>query len=56
VPLYTRMGWQDLPGRGVIRIEGGAELPLPEGNLPMLYPLRRAEFPPGPIHLQGNDW
>lgn len=55
--LYAWLGWQLLEGRHVVRIdEEGLPQPLPEKNVTMFYPLLRADFPPGDIHLQGNDW
>jgi GNAT superfamily N-acetyltransferase len=54
--LYSKAHWQTLPATTITRIENGAALPLPEHNIPMFLPLRLKTFPPGPIHLQGNDW
>ena len=55
--LYAWLGWRLLKGRSVIRIdEDRRPQPLPAKNWAMFYPLRRLDFPPGEIHLQGNDW
>jgi len=41
----------------VIRIdETGTEAPIPGKNETMFYPLKVSTFPPGRIHLRGNDW
>ena len=53
---YLRLGWFTLPDVPVTRVEDGRECPLPGKNIAMSYPLGMAAFPPGPIHLQGNDW
>jgi amino acid transporter/GNAT superfamily N-acetyltransferase len=49
--VYARCGWQDLGEREVVRVEDGRELPLPEKNIAMFYPLRATSFPEGLIHL-----
>ncbi len=55
--VYARCGWRTLPGVPVTRIDDtGREVGLPGRNIAMYYPLARESFPPGPIHLQGNDW
>jgi GNAT superfamily N-acetyltransferase len=55
--VYARCGWLLLPPEPVIRIdEVGNELPIPGKNIAMWHPLRAQSFPPGPIHLRGNDW
>ena len=55
--IYAWVGWQLLKGRSVVRVdEQGHFQPLPEKNVTMVYPLRRADIPPGDIHLLGNDW
>ncbi len=36
--------------------ENGAVVPLPAKNIAMFHPLRRATFPLGTIHLQGDHW
>lgn len=57
VEKYARLGWRLLEPRNVIRIdENGQAQSLPSKNLTMVHPLRRADLPPGDIHLQGNDW
>jgi hypothetical protein len=54
--IYARTGWIALDNP-VIRIEAGAEFPLPEGNISMFLPLRRQTISTGQIiHLCGNDW
>jgi len=56
-PVYARGGWRELPGRAFTRVdETGRELPIPAGNIAMFLPLGCADFPPGDVHLQGNDW
>jgi hypothetical protein len=55
--IYAWVGWQLLEERHVVRIDdNGQPQPLPQKNVTMFYPLVRADFPPGDIHLQGNDW
>ena len=54
--VYARCGWQDLGEREAVRVEDGRELPLPEKNIAMFYPIRVVSFPEGFIHLRGNDW
>lgn len=54
--VYRRCGWDTVSCREVVRIEQGIEKPLPESNIVMFHPLQVAQFPPGPIHLCGNDW
>jgi hypothetical protein len=55
--VYARCGWLLLPPEPIIRIdETGAETPIPGKNIAMWHPLRADTFPPGVIHLQGNDW
>lgn len=55
--VYANCGWKLLPGAEIIRVdEFGAEVALPAKNVAMFFPLKMKEFPPGTIHLQGNDW
>ena len=55
--LYAGLGWRLVQGRSVVRIDQqGRVEPLPAKNVTMFYPLRRAEIPPGDVHLLGNDW
>jgi predicted N-acetyltransferase YhbS len=54
--IYARCGWQEVGAREVIRMEDSCEMPLPEKNVTMYYPLRDAAFPEGLLHLCGNDW
>ena len=54
--VYARCGWHALCNRQVVRVEEGCELPLPEKNIAMIYPMGDANFPDEPIHLGGNDW
>lgn len=55
--VYARVGWYELPGRTVTRIdETGAETILPNQDVAMFHPLRLPTLPPGDIHLRGNDW
>ena len=57
VKVYARTGWRPLPPAPITRVDAaGRELPLPAGNVAMFFPLARADFPPGDIHLRGNDW
>jgi hypothetical protein len=56
-PLYRHCGWITLDERDVVRIDDtGSEVPLPGKNIAMFHPLRVQVFPPGRIHLRGNDW
>ena len=54
--VYAPDGWQNLGRRQVVRVEEGREVPIPDKNIAMFYPLRVAAFPEGLIHLGGNDW
>lgn len=55
--VYASCGWQTVPTVEVTRIdENGNECGLPGANIAMVHPLKRADFPVGPIHLMGNDW
>jgi predicted N-acetyltransferase YhbS len=55
--LYVKCGWILLPKEEIIRVDDdGSEIPLPEKNIAMFYPLLVKQFPSGRIHLQGNDW
>ncbi len=57
IPVYERCGWQLLTDRAAVRVDSDSrEKPLPEGNVPMWYPLRMSVFPEGGVHLGGNDW
>jgi len=55
--VYAFIGWRTLHDVQVVRIdESGREAPIPDKNITMFLPLNRSEFPPGRVHLQGNDW
>lgn len=55
--LYYKCGWIILPGISVIRIDDkGEEMPVPDKNITMYYPLLYKGIPHTTIHLQGNDW
>ena len=55
--LYGRMGWRPTGDAVIRRVdENGADVPLPDENVGMYYPLGRETLGPGLIHLQGNDW
>lgn len=54
--MYAAYGWERLPDRDITRTEDGIEKPLPGANLAMQFPIRLEHFPPGNIHLRGNDW
>ena len=57
VPVYARTGFRTLGEQDVVRIdETGAESPIPGKNETMFFPLNVTTFPPGRIHLRGNDW
>ncbi|MHB8900827.1 MAG: GNAT family N-acetyltransferase [Thermoguttaceae bacterium] len=57
VPIYARCGWSTLPDQSVVRVDSdGLEKPLLPGNLSMWRPLAKPVFPPGAVHLGGNDW
>lgn len=54
---YSRLEWHTLDERTIARIdEQGLPCPLPEKNVTMYLPLAGRPFPPGDIHLMGNDW
>lgn len=53
--VYARSGWHAI-GADVWRVdEAGEEVDLPAGNFAMVLPLNR-DWPPGDVHLCGNDW
>ncbi len=55
--VYARVGWKLMPKEDVVRIDdNGAEQKLPAKNIAMFFPLKVKKFPPGTIHLRGNDW
>ena len=54
--VYARVGWQSLGERAVLRMDEGRELPIPDKNIAMYYPLQVPAFPDGTIRLNGNDW
>ena len=54
--VYARVGWQNLGERSVLRIDLGRELPIPDKNIAMYFPLQVPAFPTGVIRLNGNDW
>jgi predicted acetyltransferase len=55
--VYAKTGWLKIFPGSVSRVdENGDEMPLPEKNITMYFPLRVVSFPAGKIHLQGNDW
>lgn len=54
--VYTGAGWQGLGPRNAIRTENGRDIPIPDKNIAMYYPLSLRDFPTGGIRLQGNDW
>ena len=56
VRVYARTGWRQIDRTRVTRVDRGAECPLPEGSMAMVYSIGGREFPDGPIHLAGNDW
>lgn len=54
--VYARTGWIAVDNP-VIRTELGQDLPLPEGNQAMIFPLRLQTISTGAVlHLNGNDW
>lgn len=55
--IYSNLDWRRLDRRTILRIDAdGREVPIPEKNLGMFFPLLRDDFPGGDVHLQGNDW
>jgi GNAT superfamily N-acetyltransferase len=56
--LYARYGWRRMlsPRPVWATDDAGKNRLLPDRNILMFYPLSRARFPDGPIHLNGNDW
>ncbi len=57
VQLYSREYWRRLPQAEVLRIDdSGNERSLPQDNIPMYFPIKIEAWPPGLIHLRGNDW
>jgi len=54
---YASCGWKLLANKPIIRVDKkGTEITMPAQQTTMYYPLARPDFPPGPVHLQGNDW
>lgn len=57
VKLYAAAGWQPVTASNLLQFdETGREVPIPENQIPMYYPLVRREFPCGVIHLQTRIW
>lgn len=54
--VYGAWGWKRFAGERVVRVEEGAESPLPSKNIAMYLPLRLSALPEGRINLCGNDW
>jgi hypothetical protein len=55
--VYARAEWRTVPPVPITRItETGEAADLPPPNVAMYFPLVKNAFPPGPIHLNGNDW
>ncbi len=55
--VYAKTGWIKISERETVRIdENGNETGIPGKNIAMFYPIKIDKFPPGNIHLQGNDW
>jgi len=54
--VYGRMGWIKIDAEVFMLNEHGKKEPIPEKNIEMVYPLKRKDFPAGPIDLQGPDW
>ena len=55
--VYGRGGWVALPRRTIVRVEApGREVPMTILHGLMYLPLARPDFPPGEVHLRGNDW
>jgi GNAT superfamily N-acetyltransferase len=54
---YASCGWKLLANKPIIRVDkNSTEITMPAQQTTMYYPLARPDFPPGPVHLQGNDW
>ncbi len=57
VKLYAAAGWQPVTASSLLQLdETGREVPIPDNQIPMYYPLLRQIFPSGVIHLQTRIW
>ena len=57
VKLYAAAGWQPVTAGNLLQVdETGREVPIPDNQTPMYYPLLRQKFPCGVIHLQTRIW
>jgi GNAT superfamily N-acetyltransferase len=54
--VYAACGWHGLGVREVVRTEDGRDIPIPDKNIAMFYPIQTPHFPAGLVHLRGNDW
>jgi len=54
--IYTRNGWKKIDKRKIVRTIEGQKTALSPETIPMYYPLKTADFPKGPVDLQGIDW
>jgi len=54
--VYERNGWIDITDQPCVRIEADQRITMPPDNLRMIYPLRLAALPPGPVHLGCDKW
>lgn len=54
--VYRRFGWKDVADRATTRIDDGVEVPLPDYDNVMVYPMKIRALPLGDLHLRGNDW
>lgn len=53
---YAANGWQCHPHEATMRLDGGADEPIPGKNIAMTRPLADVPFPGVPVHLNGPDW
>ncbi len=53
--VYERNGWIQLYNRNFTKIENDQDIKVDQESVNMYYPIT-GDFPPGPVHLQGNDW
>lgn len=57
VKLYAAAGWQPVTANRLLQLDDtGREVPIPDNQIPMYYPLVRREFPCGTIRLQTRIW
>ena len=55
--VYRKSGWNRLEGRSITRVlDDGRAKGMRENIIAMYRRLGPDDFPPGPVHLLGNEW